>query len=762
MKKRVSLLSLAMAAIAGGGVFLFTLSAVTASPKFAFERDTGGEYIGEVEPEIQGVYAHKFVTPDDSRYSTQKNYSMSNLGDIESVWDNYTGKGIKIAIIDDGFAYEHPEYIRHDGNSAIHEDSAYFYSANYSYGVQYYKNDHSCIGEDWESDNSEWATHGTNTSTTAAAPMNNGGTVGIAPDADILALKVDMSFVAIREAINYAVSKGADVINMSLGAYGESFVDGFGDENEGSPSVRTYLNSACNNAYNNGVILVAAAGNEATDHKSYPACNNHVIGVGALNRNSNTELAPFTNYNDSSAGEVNVDILAPGFVFTAGIDGSASASFNHTWHDTSGTSFSSPIVAGAAALWKEKIPDGTPDEFEECLKESAAGIGTYANKMIPVSKWGKYSNVGPSCFEGGRLDVGALMQLGRAVNGVTLSPSSLNLYTNTSPQALTATVKPATASNKNLIWSSSNSAVASVDQEGFVTPVSPGQATITVRTEEGNFTDTCEVTVNEYVAPTSIDVNNHSVNLEIGDKYIIDDVIWTPENVTEKVFFLESADESIAAVSESDNSITGVSEGITTFTVMAINDLTDDILETEIEVTVTKPSSTNVTFDFSDSSQRESANENQAIYSSSSILFQIDKHNSSTSVKQGADYSPIRLYQGSRITLRSSSYNIVSAIIECDSSSYANALKNGTWTGASVTVNDATVTVTPTTPINEISAVISAQTRIKNINLKVQTIPSIPVESISVTPSSSSLRIGEYVQLSASILPDNATDKSIR
>lgn len=41
-----------MAAIAAGGVFLFTLSAVTASPKFAFELDTDGEYIGKVEPGI--------------------------------------------------------------------------------------------------------------------------------------------------------------------------------------------------------------------------------------------------------------------------------------------------------------------------------------------------------------------------------------------------------------------------------------------------------------------------------------------------------------------------------------------------------------------------------------------------------------------------------------------------------------------------------------------------------------------------------------
>ena len=94
-----------------------------------------------------------------------------------------------------------------------------------------------------------------------------GGGVGIAPDADILALKIDFSFEAIDAAIRYAVNQKVDVINMSLGAYSEVFTDGFGDvQNEEYSAaevsgVATYLNSACQNAYNNGIIVVAAAGN---------------------------------------------------------------------------------------------------------------------------------------------------------------------------------------------------------------------------------------------------------------------------------------------------------------------------------------------------------------------------------------------------------------------------------------------------------------------------------------------------------------------
>ena len=195
--------------------------------------------------------------------------------------------------------------------------------------------------------------------------MNNGGGVGIAPDADILALKIDFSFAAIDAAIKYAIAQDVDVINMSLGAYAQSFEDGFGDSQTGFSGVATYLQSACQQAYDAGIIVVAAAGNEATDYKSYPACNYKVIGVGAIgdwdSKGNADALAEFTNYvGASQTGEINVDILAPGYVYTAHKTGTESSP-TRTYEDTQGTSFSSPIIAGAACLWKEKFPNGTPD-----------------------------------------------------------------------------------------------------------------------------------------------------------------------------------------------------------------------------------------------------------------------------------------------------------------------------------------------------------------------------------------------------------------
>ena len=78
--------------------------------------------------------------------------------------------------------------------------------------------------------------------------------------------------------------------------------------------------------------------------------------------------------------------------------------------------------------------------------------------------------------------------------GVTVSPSTATVAVS-GTQALTATVAPATATNQNVTWSSSDTDVATVDDDGVVTGVSAGTATITATTVDGGFTDTCSVTV---------------------------------------------------------------------------------------------------------------------------------------------------------------------------------------------------------------------------------------------------------------------------
>ncbi len=88
------------------------------------------------------------------------------------------------------------------------------------------------------------------------------------------------------------------------------------------------------------------------------------------------------------------------------------------------------------------------------------------------------------------------------VSGVSLNKDSTSLTVGDT-ETLTATVKPEDATNKAVTWTSSNSTVATVDQNGVVTAVAPGTATITVTTQDGNHTDTCTVTVRPDIPPAN-------------------------------------------------------------------------------------------------------------------------------------------------------------------------------------------------------------------------------------------------------------------
>ncbi len=525
------------------------------------------------------VKAHKLITPTDNKYNTQKTRSLgtSLIGDIESVWNAYTGEGTKVAIIDDGFDYTHPEYTRSDGTSAILSTSRYYYVSGNSVVYQSYSTNPASIGESWNTEYNEWDTHGTATSTTAAAPMNNGGGVGIAPDADILALKIDFSFAAIDAAIKYAIDQDVDVINMSLGAYAQSFTDGFGESQIGSSGVATYLQNACQQAYNAGIIVVAAAGNEATDYKSYPACNYKVIGVGALgdydNKGNADALAEFTNYvGAGQTGEINVDILAPGYVYTAHKTGTQTSP-TRTYEDTQGTSFSSPIIAGAACLWKQKYPNGTPDQFLTQLQDSADGKGYYTDKMVPVHDWDpSLINVGPSNITNGRLNVASLMNADDPY--VSTVQSSLNISVGETRQISLA------SSNGTISYSSSNVNVATVSSTGLVEGKSSGNATITITATKNaeTATATVDITVASAIASTSISFNPESITLNVGGTYNAEETIVVAPSNASRIFMFESSNNSVATINEDTGLITAVGAGTADILAISVYGNADDTL----------------------------------------------------------------------------------------------------------------------------------------------------------------------------------------
>lgn len=83
------------------------------------------------------------------------------------------------------------------------------------------------------------------------------------------------------------------------------------------------------------------------------------------------------------------------------------------------------------------------------------------------------------------------------VRDVTLNASHIELVLGEDKDfQLEATISPLTAPNRKLIWSSSNWSVAEVDDKGLVTPRTAGKSIITVKTDDGGYTDRCEVVVN--------------------------------------------------------------------------------------------------------------------------------------------------------------------------------------------------------------------------------------------------------------------------
>lgn len=205
-----------------------------------------------------------------------------------------TGRGVTIAIIDSGIDATHPDV---SGRVTVQRDY---------------------VG------GGSWHPHGTHVSGIAAASINGVGVLGVAPAAAIADYRVldgsgsGYSSVIARAVLDAGTGPGV-VINMSLGG----------------PLNEQVMDDAIRVVTGRGVVVVAAAGNEATDRPSYPGCTPGVIGVGATTQSDGR--AGFSNFGEC------VDIAAPGVDILSAVPGGDYA----VW---SGTSMAAPHVAGVAAL----------------------------------------------------------------------------------------------------------------------------------------------------------------------------------------------------------------------------------------------------------------------------------------------------------------------------------------------------------------------------------------------------------------------------
>ncbi len=269
---------------------------------------------------IEELRAEGYAAEPDLLRSTQAadpyrnlQWNLDMIG-VEEAWEESTGSGILVAVIDTGV-------------SASGEDTPNLIS-----GWDFIQDD------GWAQDPNG---HGTHVAGTVAQATHNGvGTAGVAPDATILAVRVldrdGRGWTSdIIAGIDLAVTEGAQVINMSFGGGSRNWAE----------------RKALIDAAAAGVVLVAAAGNNASNEILFPAGFDEVIAVTAVD--SRGSRAPYSNWHPQA------EISAPGGDMGADRtgDGYGDGILQETWSGSrwgyffyQGTSMASPHVAGVAAL----------------------------------------------------------------------------------------------------------------------------------------------------------------------------------------------------------------------------------------------------------------------------------------------------------------------------------------------------------------------------------------------------------------------------
>lgn len=151
------------------------------------------------------------------------------------------------------------------------------------------------------------------------------------------------------------------------------------------------------------------------------------------------------------------------------------------------------------------------------------------------------------------------------VSGVSLSQTELTIVKGKST-SLSCTVAPADATDKQVIWSSSDNTVATVDQDGTVTGMTGGVATITVATPDGKFKASCTVTV---IVPVSgISLDKSSLELIVGEEETLSATVL-PEDASEKGVTWSSSNPSVVFVE--DGKVKGLTEGSAIITTTSVD-----------------------------------------------------------------------------------------------------------------------------------------------------------------------------------------------
>ncbi|MEA3512004.1 MAG: S8 family serine peptidase [Campylobacterota bacterium] len=299
---------------------------------------------GELFPQQWAIdYDEDFYTTNDIDENASINPS--------SVYNNFTGNSVTVAVIDDGFDIYHPEIKdKIIAKIAFLDDGTTSSDVSHTYASDY---------------------HGTAVAGIIAANSDSDGINGIAPDVKLILIKMpdSISSSSIIDMFDYAVSYGADIVNCSWGTYSTS--DAVTDKlNELSKTGRS----------GKGLLTVFASGNDDGYMEGDESAISGVIGVGATGYDNLRTL--YSNYGKE------LDIVAPGghYLGISTIDplgnyGASRDEYNRfdeykTREPSSfiGTSASAPVLSGALALLLEAKPDITFDETMDLLQKTSDKI----------------------------------------------------------------------------------------------------------------------------------------------------------------------------------------------------------------------------------------------------------------------------------------------------------------------------------------------------------------------------------------------------
>lgn len=410
---------------------------------FVVDSTSDDPSLTKIQKSNEVAYAEKSITihlaetkPNDTSY--KKQWHHKNIVS-EKAWDKSTGSSeVLVAVIDTGISLNHPDLknniwvnakeiagnnIDDDGNGFVDDVKGWDF-ANKDNNPE---DDHS---------------HGSHCAGLIGAEGNNKtGVAGVNWKIKMMALKMFKGSGAGSDAdgakaIVYAADNGAKIISASWG----------GEE------TASVLYDAINYARQKGVLFVAAAGNNRSnaDRKQfYPSGYNlpNIISVGAST--SGNGVAEFSNY-----GLHSVHIASPGLnIF--------STSVKATYETMSGTSMATPIAAGVAALALAVKPDLSMTDLRNAVLNSAAPMKNWKTKAA----------------------TGGLVQASTAVlqlaGGSQAWPKQMRIKVGTK--------LPMTAyKSANPVWSSANSAVASIDTAGVVTAVAAGTAQVSFLDDSGS------------------------------------------------------------------------------------------------------------------------------------------------------------------------------------------------------------------------------------------------------------------------------------